>query len=368
MTYSYRAFVLISGLLVALTGCSGSDVRVSVPGGGGSGSNLGQGGDGGGTGGMGTGGETGTGGMSTGGTGGSGNDSGTGGTPATGGTGGTGNSIGGGPGFAPVGSNCNTNILCGECPTNFLCDSDDDCTFPGNFCGSSGCTSDDGLSIGRCQEPQTPACDTVDDCPNPSDYACSPVGFGVNRCLRTSPGCNPMYETIDCPMGFTCEGGSCVDRRVPCDSSLDCPKSHTCETSATARFCARVHRDCNVNEDCALVAASCADVDGDGRKECTGDLDGSPCVNSSCPGSAPVCENGDSGAGSDAVCGDYGLCRNDGDCGTGFECVELSADGRGECVPSGARGCDSSSDCAFNEVCASGRDGGTPECQAGTAF
>ena len=370
MTYSYRAFLFIGSLLVALQGCGSSEGGAPPPPGGfgGIGNNSGQGGDGGTAGiGGGAGGEGGAGGMTTGGTGGSGNNTGTGGSGATGGTGGTGNSIGGGPGFAPVGSNCNTNVLCGQCPTNLLCDSDDDCAFPGYFCGSSGCTSDDGLSIGQCQEPKTPSCDDVNDCPNPSNYACGVVGAGITRCLRTASACDPATESIDCPMGFACEGGTCVDRRVPCDSVFDCPKSHTCETTSTAKFCVRIHRDCNVDEDCALIAASCADVDGDGRKECTGNLDGSACVNASCPGSAPVCENGNFGTGIDAVCGDFGLCRNGGDCRNGFDCVALGADGRRECIPSGLRGCDASSDCAFNEVCASGRDGGAPECQAGTA-
>jgi len=363
MTHSYRARVLLGGLLVALHGCGDADVTPPPFGGtGGVGNQSGQGGDAGSAGVGGVGGEGGTGGEGTGGVGGVGNASG------SGGTGGTGNSIGGGPGFAPVGSACNTNVLCYQCPSSLLCDSDDDCTFPGYFCGSTGCTSDQGLSIGQCQEPSTPSCDSVNDCPNPSDYECAQVGAGGQRCIRSTIGCNPTNESWDCPVGYACEGGTCVDRRVPCESSFDCPKSHTCEQYPTARFCVRIYRDCNEDEDCGLLAPRCTDIDGDGREECAGELDEAvACENSDCPGSTPVCENGNFGTGNVAVCGDFGLCRNDGDCRAGFDCVALGADGRKECVPSGPRDCDASADCAFNQVCASARDGGTPECQAGSA-
>lgn len=368
MNHSYRAFFFLCGLMVALHGCGSSGDSPTPPGGaGGTGAGFGLGGTGGmagaaGVGGDGGGGTSGEGGMS-----GSGGSGGTGNGAGTGGSGGTGNSIGGGPGFAPVGSACNTNVLCSQCPTSLECDSDDDCAIAGTFCGSTGCTSDDGLMIGRCQEPTTPTCSSVNDCPNPSDYECGTVGFGTQRCLRTSPGCNPGTESFDCPVGYACEGGGCVDRRVPCADSFDCPQSFTCEQFANAKFCVRIYRDCNVDEDCGLLAPRCADVDNDGRKECAGEIDDDVCVNSDCPGSAPVCENGNFGTGNVAVCGDYGLCRNDGECGNGFNCAALGADGRRECVQNGNGDCESNRDCPLNEVCAADRDGGVPQCQAGAA-
>ena len=360
-------FVLLFGLLVALSGCGGEEVPAAPRGGsGGAGNGQGQGGVGGVGGVSGSGGVSGEGGHGGAGAG-AGGSGGTGNGAGTGGTGGTGNSIGGGPGFAVVGSACNTNVLCHTCPTNLLCDSDDDCTLAGYFCGSTGCTSDDGLMIGRCQEPLTVTCTSDGDCPNASEYECATVGAGRKGCLRTAPGCDPATESIDCPVGYACEGGSCVDRRVPCESYRDCPQSHTCEVYTTQSFCVRIYRDCDRDEDCGLIAPRCADIDNDGRKECSGEIGDTPCVNSSCPSSDPVCENGNFGTGNVAECGDYGLCRNDGDCRGGFTCAALGADGRKECVQSLNGDCESNRECPANEVCAVGRGGGAPQCQRGTA-
>jgi hypothetical protein len=375
-----RAGYVIAALLALLLGC-GEGEPVRVPIGGGAGNTGGSGGSGGagaqaGSGGVG--GLSGQGGSG----GGGGGQSGAGGGSA--GTGGNGGGCAPGPGdFAPVDAICNTNALCNTCPadagfSSFLCTSDDDC-LSGNVCVPSGCTTDDGAPLGRCQELATPSCSDVGDCPNGSDYECVDVGAsGSKKCLRTATGCTAETEGYDCAPGFACECGTCVDRRVPCDSSLQCPKSHTCEQTPTSSFCVRIYRDCSEDDDCALLAASCTDVDGDGRGECAGLLDGeNACVNQTAPtpsgtlrclsDSAPVCENGNFGSGDDAECGQYGLCRSDADCTNTFECVALGADGRKECVPRGPRTCDSNQDCGLNEVCASPRSGGEPECQSGTA-
>ena len=157
-----------------------------------------------------------------------------------------------------------------------------------------------------------------------------------------------------------------MDRRVPCEDYLDCPKSHVCSTTPTASFCVRVYRTCHEDEDCAGFGSFCDDIDGDGTKECAGEIGGagSACVNTMCSGTAPVCEAGVTGT--TAVCGDYGLCRTNNDCDTGFECVGLWQDGRRECVPPGGS-CDQVTDCSLREVCAAPRGGGPPSCQAGSA-
>ncbi|MDH3818412.1 MAG: hypothetical protein OES21_07350, partial [Myxococcales bacterium] len=67
------------------------------------------------------------------------------------------------------------------------------------------------------------ACNTTADCL--TDRDCMEVPGEGNRCVKTTPGCDTSF---DCVPGFSCEAGSCVDRRVPCDLDRDCPKNHTC--------------------------------------------------------------------------------------------------------------------------------------------
>ncbi|HSN84873.1 MAG TPA: hypothetical protein VLS88_19985, partial [Polyangiales bacterium] len=208
-----------------------------------------------------------------------------------------------------------------------------------------------------------------DECPNASDYDCIQVGTGSSRCIRTAGGCEPQTESYDCAPGFFCEAGSCVDRRLACESDFDCPKSHICHASPNYgfRFCARVHRTCHRETDCSWLGVSfgsyCENVDGDLRKECAGELVSSPgsaCLNSDCnTNDAPVCEPNASG--DLATCGRYGLCLTNDDCVSGFECLGLGRDGRKECVPTGGS-CDRSSECSAGEVCASPRSGDPPSC------
>jgi hypothetical protein len=185
--------------------------------------------------------------------------------------------------------------------------------------------------------------------------------------VRITPGCTGATESYDCPLGFSCEGGACVDRRVPCDNYLHCPKNHVCKTGPVSSFCVRVYQTCHEDEDCAYLGEFCADVDGNGTTECVGELGstGDPCLSSACTSSsAPVCEAGPSGT--TAACGDYGLCLGNNDCDSGFACVGLWPDGRKECVPTGGTDtCDEATDCPLNQVCAAPRSGGFPRCQAG---
>ena len=359
MDFNPRTLVLVLASLATLAGCGSDSNKIVIDAG--TGGASGTAGDGGG-------GESGAGGAA--GASGSSGSSGTGGTAGSGGQSGT----GGGGGFAGIGGACLTNALCHTCPSealpsNLRCASDEDCSFPGYVCVPSGCTTESGQALGQCQEPPTGSCTSVAECPNATDYECGQVGAGGMRCLRVTAGCTAATESYDCAPGFACEGGTCVDRRVPCDSSFDCPTSHICTTTPTARFCVRIYRTCHrADADCAGLGPFCADIDGDGRKECAGELGetGEACVNSSCLGGTPVCENGNFGTGNVAVCGDYGICLDAGQCRSTFDCLAMGADGRKECVLKGARGCETSAECPLNQVCAVGRSGGTPECQIGT--
>ncbi|MDH3624356.1 MAG: hypothetical protein OEQ49_10795 [Myxococcales bacterium] len=336
--------------LALLVGCG--DSGPSVPWGTGGTGGTGASGGVGATGGTGMGGSGGMAGIV--GTGGMGGMVGTGGTGGTSGTGGTGGATG----------PCMTNALCHTCPTQLPCDTDDDCAFSGYVCVDSGCDTNQGEPIKQCQPLHGGSCASVTECPNSTDYACAPIGVGPTHCVRVTPGCSPSTESYDCPLGFSCEAGACVDRRVPCDSYLDCPKSHVCKVTPTADFCVRTFQTCHLDEDCAGLGEFCADIDNNGTKECAGGA-GSPCLNASCPSTVPVCEVG--AVATDVACGDYGLCRSNSDCdeAAGFECVGLWQDGRKECVRAGGT-CDQVTDCDPQQVCAAPRNGGAPSCQAGT--
>jgi hypothetical protein len=286
------AFVLGSLALAVACGDPSAPATPPFTGTGGSGGTGGTGGMAGAGGMVGTGGVAGTGGMvGTGGMPGTGGMVGTGGI---GGTGGTGGSVGA----------CVTTALCHTCPSEALsstlqCDIGGGCTFPGYVCVPSGCETHGGAPIGQCQPWRGGSCADDDDCPDTGDHACRTVGAGVTRCVRVAGDCDPMTESYDCLPGFSCEDGTCVDRRVPCDDYNDCPKSYVCSETKTGDFCVRVYRTCHVDTDCAGFGPYCADVDGDGIKECAGELNGSksPCTNSDCISrSAPVCEAGSSGA------------------------------------------------------------------------
>jgi len=346
---------------------------------------------------------------------GSGGSTGTGGTAGVGGVAGTGGASGmagsggaagaagmaGSSGTAGTGGAgaCVTTALCRKCPSDvwtnpldpLLCNPDGSCDYPGYSCVPSGCETHEGAPIGQCQPAAGGSCvdsngdgvpEPADTCPNSIDYRCMTVGFGGKRCIRITltPECDPDNETYDCPPGFSCEGPdgqeTCVDRRVPCEDFNDCPKSHVCRITPTARFCVRAQRTCHVAfDDCAGFGRYCADIDGDGTKECAGEygVSANPCVNAlHCAGtSAPVCEAGDDGTSAD--CGDYGLCRTDADCDTDndFSCVGLWQDRRKECVktprPGNPADCDHVTDCELQQVCAAPRDGGRPSCQTGSA-
>ena len=353
--------------LALAVSCGDAPTRfVVIPGGsGGTGGSSGTGGMAGVGGAAGMAGMAGTGGMvGTGGVGGSGASAGTGGSAGTGATGGASGA-------------CVTNALCHTCPSDalpaaLLCDTNNDC-FPGYLCVPSGCETHGGAPIGQCQALASGSCTNDSDCPNVDDYDCQQVGAGGSRCMRVTAGCDPATETYDCAPGFSCnESGVCEDHRAPCDDTLDCPKSHICHAGIpTGSFCLPVYRTCHADDDCrwsGVTLGKCDNVDGDGGNtmECSGQLMGSDaaCVNTMCPGSPPVCENGVFGTGTTAVCGDYGLCRTGTDCSSGFDCIGVGQDGRKECVESPGD-CESATDCPPQQVCAAPRDGGSPSCQVG---
>jgi hypothetical protein len=131
---------------------------------------------------------------------------------------------GGAGGAAGVGGSqpaCVTNVLCRSCPAEGLCDTNADCSV-GSVCIDSGCSSADGSAISQCVFAGGGACSPTVECPLGRD--CVEVPGEGDRCIKLSAGCDTSF---DCVRGFSCEGGECIDRRVPCNVDGDCPKNHT---------------------------------------------------------------------------------------------------------------------------------------------
>jgi hypothetical protein len=178
--------------------------------------------------------------------------------------------FGGLPGVCDTGAcirDCITSALCNSCPTGGFCDTNDDCSV-GSVCIESGCDSLVGAPINQCVFAGGGACNTSMDCPNGRE--CVDVPEEGKRCVKTTPGCDTSF---DCVLGFYCESGSCVDRRIPCIEDVDCPKNHTCGGATNSSLCLRIQTDCLFEFDCVGVAPRCEDIDGDGSKECAGVFD-----------------------------------------------------------------------------------------------
>ena len=117
------------------------------------------------------------------------------------------------------------------------------------------------------------------------DRECVDVPGEGKRCVKTTPGCDTSF---DCVLGFACENGSCVDRRVPCDPQDEqCPKNHVCGGTTNSNFCRRIQQECEFDFDCVDLAPRCEDIDGDSRKECAGTFDlndpmSNACTNAQC--------------------------------------------------------------------------------------
>jgi hypothetical protein len=252
------------------------------------------------------------------------------------------------------GSWCVTSTLCPSCPdVDRLCDEVTPCPV-GEACVSTGCED-----LARCFTIGAGACNSDPDCGNPA-YVCN---TSIGRCLRIEPGCS---DSNDCVAGFACEGGSCVDRRVPCTLAADCPHGFTCFVAAPdQRFCRRIQRPCADDIDCLVFGVPCGDADGDGAEECMPSLtptvpSPASCDFTLCPeADSPVCETVPQGT--RAVCGRFGACQDASQCAAGFECRDLWGDRRAECVLPGGF-CVDSSDCGPRAVCATPRAGGAPTC------
>lgn len=217
----------------------------------------------------------------------------------------------------------------------------------------------DGCDRTTCQ-PGGNGCAADADCPSGSTCVATRAldGSLVDVCRSSSGDCN---DSRDCALGFSCDGGSCVDRRVACARHVDCPFGFFCnDTDPWSRpFCARGSRRCDSFVGACPPFFSCVDVDGDGASECR--RNGEACdTNDDCP--SRVC-GFDPSVGA-LACGSHGPCRNAGDCGAGFTCADAWGDGVRECVPSGGT-CATSDDCAELTICGAPTADEPRECVGG---
>jgi hypothetical protein len=232
---------------------------------------------------------------------------------------------------------------------------------PGTACGAGGscalgyrCT-DSLCGDFRCLPAGRP-CAVPEDCPTGSD--CTTIGSPPDEarvCWRAT-GC---ADSRDCQMGFSCEAGSCVDRRIPCQPAPNtCPLGMVCvgHDFGTGSFCARVAHACRETALCPVAGSICVDVIGSGRFQCG--LTGMCMTSSECAG-RQVC-----GTDPDfyyAACMDYGPCGRASDCPAGMLCRDLAGDTLSECVAAGGT-CSQDSDCPVRQVCATALRGSAPAC------
>ena len=213
-----------------------------------------------------------------------------------------------------------TSPECGDCPAGFSC--------APAFCGGEACV------------PGRPCTDDADcpsgDCVRPEGAPPSERGM-----CTTSESC---AESRDCALGYQCERGSCVDRRIPCGfHSAGCPRGSICSFMATESmpYCVAANTPCEHSGQCE-TGAECLDVDGDGSSECS--PAGACTSNTDCP--AGFSCGIDPGT-SQAACVVDGACR-DGDCPNGLTCLDTGS-GRARCVRTGT--CAQDSDCPPRSVC-----------------
>jgi hypothetical protein len=232
------------------------------------------------------------------------------------------------------------------CTDSSMCAAGESCVPDG--CGTSRCV----LGGHRCVD--------ASDCAAGSTC----MAFGTrSACVDPGGGCN---DSRDCPLGFACEGGACVNRRLPCSlfddgsGSGGCPEGFICSGSGGefggAPFCYRSYDPCGNDGACVMGIGRCIDVAGGGQRVCF--LPGACDANSDCA-DRQVC--GLDPENMFAFCGAFGPCAADADCPVGSTCRDLWGDGVRDCVRTGGT-CASSADCPAMQICGEPNGGGTPRC------
>ncbi len=197
-------------------------------------------------------------------------------------------------------------------------------------------------------------CETDDDC---STGACDEAS---GRCQPSTGDCT---VSRDCPLGFDCESGTCVDRRISCWSTARqvCPLGYVCFSPQQARaFCTRVFEPCQRTAQCG-PSSVCEDRTLDGHGECVAD---GPCP-ASCP-EGEGCGFEPSLGGREASCQPYHVCHFDTDCpAQAPKCLDPGPDRPGQCAPATGQ-CTSNDDCSSPAICGMKFLGAAPSCIGGS--
>lgn len=171
------------------------------------------------------------------------------------------------------------------------------------------------------------------------------IWFGSGAfCMVTGEGCACDGQ---CPDGFRCEGGSCVDRRVVCADNDGCPWWDVCgPLRSEIRICQPSGPEPCTDAEMCSERALCVDIEGDGDTECQPTTGSTCATNADCVGA--VCGDEDGLRGSE--CGSVGPCLTSGDCPAGRECVDVNGDGNLECQPTGGA-CLTDAECPPGRIC-----------------
>jgi len=232
----------------------------------------------------------------------------------------------------------------------------DECTE--GSCGGGEVCLEDGCGRRVCQR-QGARCVDEDDCA--PGASCASTSFG-GVCTRDGDCTDPR----DCPLGFSCDDGTCVDRRLACSTSSDCPYGFRCsQHSGAANFCFKAFRRC-ANDGACQPDELCVDVDGDGMRECRpsegiADCDTNDDCVVACDGADCTC-----GAVPDPTfvvrCQLQGPCQSGDVCGDGFSCADAWGDGVTQCLPTTGSTCTAAGDCPSPQVCATTTEEGPLGC------
>lgn len=254
------------------------------------------------------------------------------------------------PPDSEVDSDDETDAEVDPCSEPIECVDDDSCPEPTMMCY-------DYLGDGnRICAPRGGFCTDSSNCYDGVTCDVVPCWFRAGTyCLTTVETCR---DSTDCPEGFACEGGSCIDRRYACEGWDDCPWWDACLPLLSGlRVCLPMPLSpCESTKKCE-EGFECVDVDDDGDTECQTAMGGVCTTNAECTES--VC--GDSDGDGNNECGLVGPCRDDFDCPTSYECVDVNNDGDLECQGTSGT-CSVNSDCGAGQICFDPEGSASPDC------
>lgn len=223
-----------------------------------------------------------------------------------------------------------------------------DCA-PGTVCADDVCG-------GRACIPGRP-CLTADDC---GGSACIGSDGDIVRGTCAMASLTDCTTLLDCPVGYLCEEGACVNRRLPCFIVADrCPRGYICSFAGETQICMPSMNRCTADSQCE-DGFTCVDVDGDGTNECVGA--GFCTTNDDCRDDGRCTVEPDT---STSECAVDGACGGGAGCIEGRSCMDLTGGNAAPTCELPGGSCATSADCDEGEVCAAPGLGFAPMCLGG---